>query len=108
MASHSRTSAPAPRTADPDNIEPDSEEEVDQLDSEEGSTTGNSNGKPEIGGGSRTPGETLLPAVRLENIIQADGALLAPPSATSINAKKFVKVSQETSPCQKKAFLCFQ
>ncbi|TFK74879.1 hypothetical protein BDN72DRAFT_637296 [Pluteus cervinus] len=73
MASHSRTNAPAPRNTDPDNIEPDSEEEVDQLDSEEGSTTGNSNGKPEIGGGTRTPGETLLPAVRIENIIQADG-----------------------------------
>lgn len=57
-------------------LESEAEDEVDQLESDsEVEETGNdaSAKKNEQGAGQRTPGQTLLPAVRLENIIQAEG-----------------------------------
>lgn len=52
--------------------------------------------------GERIPGHTLLPAVRLENIIQADGARNA--FWCALEANNF-QASQETWLCQKKAYL---
>ncbi|RDB14799.1 hypothetical protein Hypma_016232 [Hypsizygus marmoreus] len=57
-------------------VETDMEDEVDQLDSDsdaggpEIDVSGKQNG---LASGVRVPGHSLLPAVRLENIIQADG-----------------------------------
>lgn len=59
----------------PDMIESDMEDEVDQLDSDsdveetENDTSSKKNGQA----GVRIPGHSLLPALKLENIIQADG-----------------------------------
>jgi hypothetical protein len=59
-----------------DDSDVEAEIEVDQLDSDsdpEVDTTKPSTTKNGSRPGVRVPGHTLLPAVRLENIIQADG-----------------------------------
>lgn len=53
-----------------DQLDSDSEPE-EQVSSAKPAKTKNGTGKP----GERLPGHTLLPATRLENIIQADGEL---------------------------------
>ncbi|KAF5382584.1 hypothetical protein D9615_002784 [Tricholomella constricta] len=58
----------------PETVESDVEDEVDQLDSDSDSPemdADTQNGA--AGGGQRIPGSSLLPSLRLENIIQADG-----------------------------------
>lgn len=60
-------------------IESDVEDEVDQLDSDtdaEGTTADQTTTKKGASGksGVRIPGHSLLPQVKLENIIHADGA----------------------------------
>jgi len=65
----------------PDESDVEAELEVDQLDSdsEVDELADPAKPKPPKGGGSRpgerAPGYTLLPAVRLENMIQAEGML---------------------------------
>ncbi|TFK40647.1 hypothetical protein BDQ12DRAFT_679806 [Crucibulum laeve] len=73
---------PFPAQSDPVDFESDVEDEVDQLDSDtdvEGTgpnATSSSTKKVTSGlAGVRVPGQSLLPAVRLENIIQADGVM---------------------------------
>lgn len=67
----------SPPTTENIDIDSEGDDEVDQLDSDEEA------GSEAIKMGSagtpyvhevRVPGESLLPALRLENIIQADGA----------------------------------
>ncbi|KAG6816808.1 hypothetical protein H0H87_002777 [Tephrocybe sp. NHM501043] len=56
----------------PDVMESDVDDEVDQLDSE--SDTADTEADAQNGvGGQRIPGQTLLPPMRLENIMAADG-----------------------------------
>jgi len=68
-------------TAAPDILESEVEDEVDQLDSDsEVDETANEalTKKNDPTEGQRVPGQSSLPAVRLENIITADGTLLQP------------------------------
>lgn len=69
LDSDSETGAPPPRVQPP---------QVKAAPSDRESTTSpEPTGKNGRSGGTRLPGHSLLPAVRLENIIQADGARLA-------------------------------
>ncbi|KAF9454787.1 hypothetical protein P691DRAFT_199094 [Macrolepiota fuliginosa MF-IS2] len=63
--------------------EPDAEEEIDQLDSDS-DTALDQQQQPDVPApkkpppsrsGERRPGQTLLPTVRIENILQAEGLL---------------------------------
>ena len=61
-------------------VESEPDDEVDQLDSESDADvsaldTSTKNGT--ASGGQRMPGYSLIPALRLENIIQADGKFCA-------------------------------
>ncbi|TFY79460.1 hypothetical protein EWM64_g4556, partial [Hericium alpestre] len=63
--------APAPPTNDGEQLEPDLDEEVDEVGSTAaGPAAGKRKGKKS---GVRIPGQTLIPQVRLENILRADG-----------------------------------
>jgi len=82
MASHSVSPSLLghPPFTEPIDIESEIEDEVDQLDSDsdgEDSEPDASNASMKKSGsgrgGERTPGHSVLPALRLENIIQADG-----------------------------------
>ena len=67
-------------TGAPEIPESEVEDEVDQLDSDsEVDETANeaSAKKNDPTGDQRVPGQSLLPAVRLENIITAEGTLLS-------------------------------
>lgn len=59
--------------------EPDAEEEIDQLDSDSDTPADQPpdapvpKKPPQSRSGERRPGQTLLPTVRIENILQAEG-----------------------------------
>lgn len=54
--------------------ESEAEDDVDQLDSDSaGEESPSASNRPNHVAGTRIPGESLLPTIRLENIIQADG-----------------------------------
>ena len=60
-----------------ENMESEVEDEVDQLDSDSDADAQETDvtRKDGTGGAERIPGHSLLPALRLENIIQAEGKL---------------------------------
>lgn len=76
MASHPIYDHLDPSQTENMEVESEQDDEIDQLDSESDADasmlcTKNGTGS----GGRRMPGHTLIPALRLENIIQADGKL---------------------------------
>jgi hypothetical protein len=67
-------------------VESEPEDEVDQLDSESDADASelDTSLKNGSGGGERLPGHTLIPALRLENIILSDGKSLSRILLTSL------------------------
>jgi hypothetical protein len=88
MASHSISAVLSGGDSNMENgheIDSEPEDEVDELDSdsdvdEQGASTSTKKNGVGKSGGERIPGHSLLPALRLENIIQADGRLLPKPA----------------------------
>jgi len=89
-------------------VESELEDEVDQLDSESDADASELDISTKNGGsgGQRMPGHSLIPALRLENIIQADGKFC--PYIFHTFCSSSIQVLPEISLCRRRAYLFFQ